>query len=123
MLAYGHGARTVDGEGPACDMFSMTGDFSDPFIENEDQLISCYSGTIKSVKLALPVNFKALIKLVCDLASIEFGTAADITQIKNYYVLVMLMAGVIDDYQEAFNEILRAANLPVSVIIIKVGKI
>jgi hypothetical protein len=50
------------------------------------------------VKLALPVNFKALIKLVCDLASIEFGTAVDITQIKNYYVLVMLMAGVIDDY-------------------------
>jgi hypothetical protein len=36
MLAYGHGARTVNGEGPACDVFSMTGDFSDPFIENEE---------------------------------------------------------------------------------------
>jgi len=27
MLAYGIGARTVGGEGPACNLFSMTGDF------------------------------------------------------------------------------------------------
>lgn len=27
MLAYGFGARTVEGEGPACNLFSMTGDF------------------------------------------------------------------------------------------------
>lgn len=27
MLGYGYGARTVAGEGPACNMFSMTGDF------------------------------------------------------------------------------------------------
>jgi hypothetical protein len=28
----------------------------------------------------------------------ELGTASDIKQIKNYYVLVMLMAGMIDDF-------------------------
>jgi len=33
------------------------------------------------------------------------------------------MAGVIDDFQEALNEIMRAANLPVSVIVIKIGGI
>jgi len=27
MLGYGYGARTVPGEGPACDLFSMSGDF------------------------------------------------------------------------------------------------
>jgi len=42
-------------------------------------------------------------------------------QIRNYYLLVILMAGVIDDFQDALNELLRAANLPVSVIVIKVG--
>lgn len=36
MLAYGYGARTVKGEGQACDLFSMTGDFTDPFIDNEE---------------------------------------------------------------------------------------
>ena len=51
----------------------------------------------------------------------EYGTVSDIKHIKNYYVLVMLMAGVIDDFQDALNEMMRAANLPVSVIIVKVG--
>lgn len=36
MLAYGNGARTVSGEGPSCNLFSMTGDFSDPFVEDEN---------------------------------------------------------------------------------------
>lgn len=73
------------------------------------------------VKLALPINFTPIIKLVCDLAQIEYGTISEIKQIKNYYVLLLLMAGVIDDLETSINEILRAANLPVSVIVIKVG--
>ena len=51
----------------------------------------------------------------------ELGTAQDPTEINNYFVLTLLMAGVIDDFQEALNEILRAANLPVSIIIVKIG--
>ena len=43
MLGYGVGARTVDGEGPACNLFSMTGDFQDPFIHNEEELIEAFN--------------------------------------------------------------------------------
>jgi hypothetical protein len=35
--------------------------------------------------------------------------------------MVILMAGVIDDFEDALNQILRAAHLPVSVKIIKIG--
>lgn len=97
-IAYGFGARTVEGEGPACNLFSMTGDFMDPFVDNEDEIVNSYIGTIKAVKLGLPVYFTKIIKLVCDLAQIELGTASDIKQIRNYYVLTILMAGVIDDF-------------------------
>lgn len=31
------------------------------------------------------------------------------------------MAGVIDDFEDSLNQILRAAHLPVSVIVIKIG--
>lgn len=31
------------------------------------------------------------------------------------------MAGVIDDFQDALNELMRAANLPVSVCVVKIG--
>lgn len=123
MTCYGFGARTVNGDGPACNLFSMTGDFMDPFVDGEEELINSYVGTIKSVKLGLPVYFRFIIKLICDLAQMEYGTASDIKQIRNYYVLVILMAGVIDDFEESLNEILRAAHLPVSIIMLKIGGI
>lgn len=40
---------------------------------------------------------------------------------RNYYVLTIVMAGIIDDFQDALNELMRAANLPVSVCVVKVG--
>lgn len=121
MLSYGMGARTVAGEGPACNLFATTGDFMDPFVENEDELLNSYVGSIRSVKLALPIYFRDIIKLVCDIAQIEFDKVNDIHQIRNYYILTILMAGCIDDVEDTFNEILRASQLPVSVIVIKIG--
>lgn len=44
-LAYGYGARTIeklDGSQGSCDLFSMSGDFQDPFVEVIDELLSCY---------------------------------------------------------------------------------
>ena len=49
------------------------------------------------------------------MAQLEYGTAADPTSIQNYFVLTILMAGMIDDLDECVNEILRAADLPISV--------
>jgi len=97
MLAYGLGARTVEGEGNACNLFSLTGDALNPIVHNEEELVDSYAKGIKSVKLALPIFFKDLSKLCCDIAENEFHNATDVRQIKNYYVLTILMAGVIDD--------------------------
>lgn len=115
MLAYGVGARTQEGNGLAVDICSMTGDFTDPFIENAEEALNCYHGTLAAVKIAGPVNYKAIVKFVCDMAQLDFGTAADPANIKNYYVLTILMAGLIDDIDDSVNEILRAADLPISV--------
>ena len=64
-------------------------------------MLNSYAGTLKTVRLALPVEYRDIIKLVCDLAQMELGTATDIKSIKNYYVLVILMAGMIDDFDNA----------------------
>ena len=121
MLAYGVGARTMEGNGSAVDICSMTGDFTDPFIENQEELLNCYEGTLSAVKIAGPVNYRAVVKFVCDLAQLDYGTTADPSSIRNYYVLTILMTGIIDDIDESVNEILRAAELPISVQIIKIG--
>ena len=121
VRAYGVGARTQQGNGAAVDLCSMTGDFMDPFVENEAEMLNCYHGTLAAVKIAGPVNYKAIVQFVCDLAQMDFGTAADATSIRNYYVLTILMAGLIDDIDASVNEILRAADLPISVQIVKIG--
>ena len=53
----------------------MTGDFLDPFVENNKELKKCYDGTLKAVKLGLPVLYKQILKLVCDLAKAEIQKA------------------------------------------------
>lgn len=78
-LAYGFGARTIPGDGNSTDLISMTGDLLNPFLSmKHDNLLRAYSNTLRNVKLALPVNVKAIIKLVCDIAQIEYGTCSEI---------------------------------------------
>ena len=93
----------------------MTGDFLDPYVESQAELLNCYEGTLGAIKIAGPINYKAIVKHICDLAQMDFGTAADASSIRNYYVLTILMAGIIDDIEDSVNEILRAADLPISV--------
>jgi hypothetical protein len=50
------------------------------------------------------------------------GNNSDIKSLNNYYVLVLMMAGMVDDFKDAINELFRASNLPISVIVIKIGK-
>ena len=33
-----------------------------------------------------------------------------------------MMAGVVDDFKDSLNEMLRAASIPVSIIVVKMGK-
>jgi hypothetical protein len=44
-IGYVLGARTLPGEGPSSDVISMTGDFMNPFIGNDDpdNLVQCYA--------------------------------------------------------------------------------
>ena len=123
MLAYGVGARTQKGTGPAVDICSMTGDYLDPYVESPEELRNCYDGSLGVIQISGPVNYKAIVKYVCDLAQLDYGTVADVSSIRNYYVLTILMAGLIDDIDDSVNEILRAAELPISVQIIKIGGI
>jgi hypothetical protein len=67
------------------------------------------------------VKASKIIKHVCDMAQMEYGTCEDVTQIKNYYVMTLLMAGVVDDMEDSIEQILRAKDMPISIIIVKVG--
>lgn len=61
MLAYGVGARTMSGMGAASELCSMTGDFIDPFIESQDELLNSYEGSLGVVKIAGPINYQPIV--------------------------------------------------------------
>lgn len=44
IVPLGFGARTIltKKDGPACDLFAMTGDFFDPYAGTTEELIKCY---------------------------------------------------------------------------------
>lgn len=125
MLPIGFGARPLVGtkeRGPTSNLFSMTGDFADPFIETHDELINCYEGTIKSVQLDMPVMYQEVMKFVIDIAQNEMNKSNGVIDLQNYFVVIILMAGLIDDFEDTLNQMLKAANLPISIIIIQIGK-
>ena len=68
MLAYGVGARTMPGLGSASELCSMTGDFTDPFLESQDELLNSYEGTLGAVKISGPINYKPIVQFICDMA-------------------------------------------------------
>ncbi len=75
-IGYVFGARTQPGEGPSTDLIAMSEDLTDPIIDTSDPnaLVKKYSETLRNVKLALPVNLKAVIKMACDKAQKECET-------------------------------------------------
>lgn len=83
FLQYGYGARTHSRgdkhDQDPCDCFAMSGDFLDPYAYTQDQMLSQYEETIKAVRLALPVNARTILKYVCDMAQMEYGTCEDVT--------------------------------------------
>jgi hypothetical protein len=61
MMAYGFGARHIQDNGPACNLFSMNGDMASPYVRDFGELIDGYEKTLKSVKLTLPVLYKNIV--------------------------------------------------------------
>jgi hypothetical protein len=120
MLSYGFGAKTVmDPSMPTSNVFATSGDFKKPFAKNGEELINNYKSTLKNVTLSLPAVQSDIVKFVCDLAEREGQDS--IKDIKNYYVLVIMMAGMVDDFRETIRQMLRAQDLPLSILVIKMG--
>jgi hypothetical protein len=46
----------------------MSGDFLKPFSKDQEQIMLFYEKTLKTVRLALPVQTQKIIKFVCDIA-------------------------------------------------------
>lgn len=53
--------------------------------------------------------------------AIQFALSAE-NQTSNYYVLILLTDGSIDDYNDTVDQIIEASSLPLSIVLVGLGE-
>jgi hypothetical protein len=119
MPVYGFGARLPPSYGHCSHYFACTGDFFDPEVRGLDGVLEAYQRALKSVVLHGPTNFSQLIDLVSHFA--QPYSEPKPGQKPRYFILLIITDGVITDMKATISEIVKASDLPISVIIVGVG--
>ena len=85
-----------------------------PEVSSIDEMLSVYRNAIKNVQLYGPTNFAPLIKSTINLCQ-NSGE-------NNYVILMIVTDGSITDLDDTISQVIIASRLPMSIIIIGVGK-
>lgn len=115
---YGFGAKIKQPDGsltPTQHCFPVYGGQS--IVTGTQGVIQAYHDAVTVVALSGPTNFQPLVDNGGYLASAKGCTQED----QNYLVMVILTDGIIDDKNETIQSIIRAANTPLSIIIVGIG--
>jgi copine 4/6/7 len=114
---YGFGARLPPSYTHCSHLFACNGDFFSPEVKGVQGVLDAYKTSLKSVLLHGPTNFHDIVSLVGDEARpFSFPNSPP-----RYFILLILTDGVISDLKATIDEIVRASDYPVSIIIVGVG--
>lgn len=87
---------------------------SDPEVDGVKGIIDCYNNAIRNVSLSGPTYFSQIITKTIQ-------TVKDKEINKNYYILLIITDGQINDLEQTRQAIVEASLLPISIIIVGVG--
>ncbi|KAF5957246.1 hypothetical protein HYC85_004471 [Camellia sinensis] len=110
--AWGFGARPIDG--PVSHCFNLNG--SSTYCEEVQGIMTAYTGALFNVSLAGPTLFGPVISIAAQIA----GQSLANDELK-YFVLLIITDGVITDLQETKDALVKASDLPLSILIVGVG--
>ncbi|KAF3454392.1 hypothetical protein FNV43_RR04839 [Rhamnella rubrinervis] len=112
--AWGFGGRTMDGRISHC--FNLNGGENGSEVEGVEGIMAAYTNALRNVSLAGPTLFGQVINRAAQIA----GQSVSYNQ-KKYYVLLIVTDGVITDLQETKDALVRASDLPLSILVVGVG--
>ncbi|WCJ36353.1 Calcium-dependent phospholipid-binding Copine family protein [Euphorbia peplus] len=112
--AWGFGARPIDG--PVSHCFNLSGSNHHCEVEGIQGIMTSYNGALFNVSLAGPTLFGPVINTAALIASQSLANGG-----KKYYVLLIITDGVVTDLQETKDAIVKASDLPLSILIVGVG--
>lgn len=112
--AWGFGGRTVDGNVSHC--FNLNGSPYDSEVQGIEGIMAAYSSALTNVALSGPTLFGKVIRKAAEIAGRSLAKNRN-----KYYVLLIITDGVLTDLQETIEALVKASDLPLSVLIVGVG--
>ncbi|XP_058078099.1 protein BONZAI 3-like isoform X2 [Magnolia sinica] len=112
--AWGFGGRPIDG--PVSHCFNLNGRANESEVEGIEGIMSAYTSALHNISLAGPTLFGQVINKAAKMAS----NALSYDQTK-YFILLIITDGVITDLQETKDALVRASDLPLSILVVGVG--
>ncbi|KAH0466499.1 hypothetical protein IEQ34_003737 [Dendrobium chrysotoxum] len=114
FLAWGFGARPIDG--PVSHCFNLNGSTHHPEVDGVQGIMAAYASALHNVSLAGPTLFGPVINTAAALAGRSLANNQ-----QKYFVLLIITDGVITDLQETKDALVKASDLPLSILIVGVG--
>ncbi|KAH9694193.1 protein bonzai 3 [Citrus sinensis] len=112
--AWGFGGKTFDGTVSHCFNLNIrAGGFE---VDGVEGIMAAYASTLKNVSLAGLTLFGQVINTAARIA----GQSLSYDRSK-YFVLLIITDGVLTDLQETKDALVRASDLPLSILIVGVG--
>jgi len=120
---YGFGAKLPPTHTVCSHCFALSGDYFDPELDGHVGVVKAYKRCAQNVRFHGPTEVKDIIRLAADFAApYADATAKGENGVDmRYYVLLIITDGVVSDMQETINEVVRAGQYPISIIIVGVG--
>lgn len=112
--AWGFGARPIDG--PVSHCFNLNGSSSYCEVEGIQGIMIAYNSALFNVSLAGPTLFGPVISTAAQIAGESLANNEH-----KYFVLLIITDGVITDLQETKDALVKASDLPLSILIVGVG--
>ncbi|ELW69600.1 Copine-1 [Tupaia chinensis] len=114
--AFGFGAQ-VPPDWQVSHEFALNFNPSNPYCAGIQGIVDAYRQALPQVRLYGPTNFAPIINHVARFAA----QAAHQRTASQYFVLLLLTDGAVTDVEATREAVVRASNLPMSVIIVGVG--
>lgn len=115
VIGFGMGGKTLPKQQNASDIFSLSGNMFNPIVEKDD-LLEKYAEVFQKIKVSLPINHCPVMELVAQFAQYE----KENYEARNFYSLIYLTPGVIDDFDKTLEAARMVADLPMAVTVVKI---
>jgi len=122
MEVYGYGGKFFN-RNEVEFQCSLTGDPNCPSVYGVAGILAAYHNSLQSAELYGPTNFSPIIRKITEEARRDLPPPYQNNPLPRYHILTIITDGIISDMEKTKEAIIDASDVPLSIIIVGVGKV